>query len=106
MTAERRSKSLLDYVGYLTPIFLFVMGLYVNEIRQNNNMVLAKVNDIDVKLFKHLTNDELHGPRSLMMTKVEFELYQKFRDQQMGELKADLVDIKKMLLTHDAKDKE
>lgn len=106
MTSERRQKGIFEYLNYVTPVFLFVLTLYVNAITQNENMVLAKVNDIDQKLFKHLTNDELHSPRSLMMTKAEFEIYEKMRDEQFGEIRTSMSDIKEIVKEHSAKDKK
>jgi hypothetical protein len=100
MTTERRSKGILDYIGYITPIFLFVLTLYVNALSQNGAMVLAKVNDIDGKLFKHLTNDELHSPRSLTMSKAEFDMYSKFRDQQFVKIENNIIDIKELVKEH------
>ncbi len=41
----------------------------------------------DEKLFKHLTNDEIHTPKSIVVSKAEFDIYQVFRDKQMSDLK-------------------
>ena len=47
----------------------------------------STVSKIDDKLFKHFTNEEIHIPRSTVVTKAEFDLMTKMRDSQVGDLK-------------------
>ena len=62
--------------------------------------LMTTINKIDDKMFKHLTNDEIHCPRSIMASKGEFDLYQKMRDTQMKDLKDDIGEIKKILVKY------
>jgi len=79
-----------EYLRLFTPIFTFVVGILVS-------IVLGQVNKIDDKLFKHLTNDELHAPRSIVITKPEFMFYQQMRDEQMVSIKDAVCEIKALV---------
>jgi len=52
-----------------------------------------QVNAIDNKLFKHLTNDEIHTPRSSVMTKNEFFIYQEFYRLSTEDIKKSICDL-------------
>jgi len=67
----------------ITPFLLLVMTAIGGSIN-------SRLTDIDNKMFKHLTNDELHCPRSLMVTKAEYNIYQTMRDRQMADIKDQL----------------
>ena len=54
----------------------------------------SKVEQIDDKLFRHLTNDEMHSPRSLFVTKAEFEIYQELRSRQVADIKDLVADMR------------
>jgi hypothetical protein len=90
---ENNGRSWTELFRVLTPLFLFLLSLIAGGIS-------SKLNDMDAKLFRHLTNDELHCPRSMVVTKAEFSIYQSMRDVQMKDIKDDLSDIKKMMETH------
>jgi ACR3 family arsenite efflux pump ArsB len=81
-----------EYLRLFTPIFTFIVGILVS-------IVLGQVNKIDDKLFKHLTNDELHAPRTIVVTKPEFMIYQRMRDQQMEDIKDAVCDIRAVVKT-------
>lgn len=70
----------------LVTICLFFLGL-----------LLTQVSRIDEKLFKHLTNDDLHTPRSMVVSQEAFTLYQTMRDKQMDDIKVTMQDIKRIL---------
>ena len=36
--------------------------------------------------FKHVTNDEIHTPKSIVVTQPEFKIYQEFRSKEMQDL--------------------
>lgn len=54
-----------------------------------------KVIAIDSKLFKHLTNHELHIPRGQVVTRGEFEMYSMNTDRTINGFKEALEDYKK-----------
>ena len=70
----------------LVTIAVFQMGV-----------LISTVNKIDDKLFKHLTNDEIHIPRSVIVEKASFDLYQKMRDAQMDSIDKCILEIRSML---------
>jgi len=57
----------------------------------------AYIIGIDNKMFVHLTNAELHVPRSTVISKDEFNFYQMMRDRQMSEIKDSLERVDGML---------
>jgi hypothetical protein len=62
--------------------------------------ILSTVSKLDDKVFKHLTNDEIHAPRSMYTTKGDFEFYQKYRDAQIAKLDSYLCRIENLLMEH------
>jgi hypothetical protein len=77
----------------LVPILLFVLGVYIRQVDTNIDNVRKDIVSVktDIKtnydlLFKHMTNDEMHAPRSMVLTRPEFAIYQSFRDKQMTDL--------------------
>jgi hypothetical protein len=76
---------------WLTPIMLTVAIAILTSMSNT-------VNKIDDKMFKHLTNDEIHAPRSTYVQKTEFDLYQKFRNEQMTQINSSICDLKNVIL--------
>lgn len=79
-----------NWTKFITPILvtiaIFMLGV-----------VMAQVNRIDEKLFHHLANDEIHMPRSLYVSKAEFEMQGRFIEKEndriikaIDELRRDL----------------
>jgi hypothetical protein len=62
--------------------------------------IMRQLEDIDAKLFKHLTNDEMHCPRSITVTKPEFLIYQSMRDKQMDEMRNGINRIENLIERH------
>ena len=59
--------------------------------------LIATTNKIDDKLFKHLTNAEIHVLRGTVVEKSEFDLYQKMRDKQMDSMESMVRDIRNII---------
>ena len=76
---------------WLTPIMLTVA---IAILTSSSNTI----NKIDDKMFKHLTNDEIHAPRTQFVNKTEFDLYQKFRNEQMTQINSSICDLKNVIL--------
>ena len=83
----------------ITPILVTVAIFLLAGLRSD-------VSKIDDKLFKHLTNEEIHTPRSLVVSQQAFTLYQTMRDSQMADLKVGIIDIKDFLRLHDTNTKK
>ena len=73
------SDGYMQYFRFITPI-LVTIGLFMM------NNINAKVEDIQQKLWTHLTNDEMHSPKSIIVTKAEFSIYQEMRQRQMVDM--------------------
>lgn len=84
-------KSWTEWLRLITPIGIFILGVFVTDINK-------KIDCIDQKLFIHLTNDEMHSPRSLVVTKPEFTMYQVMRDKQMEDIREKISDIKDFIV--------
>jgi hypothetical protein len=93
-------KNWMEYFRLVTPFLLILFGIIGWFIKEDVSRINLKLEDIDHKMFVHLTNDEMHSPRSLMVTKAEFLVYQSMRDKQMGDLKDIIYDIRKLLERH------
>jgi hypothetical protein len=86
------NKSWLENFRVVTPV-LVTIGLFMIA------GIKSDVKDINEKLFKHLTNDEIHSPRSMVVSQQAFTLYQTMRDNQMADIKLTLSEIKEILKT-------
>ena len=80
MNVHTDKKDWSEYMRWITPILVTLCLFFLTQIN-------AKVDEIDTKLFKHLTNDDMHTPRSVVVDKETFALYQVMRDKQMGDLR-------------------
>ena len=93
------SETKFEYLRLVTPVLITVAIFMLSNISK-------KVEDIDVKLFRHLTNDEMHTVRSETVKKSEFEFYQKYREAQMADLKDLILDIRTHLSDERRMDKK
>jgi len=64
-----------SWVKYITPVLVTIAIFMLGTI-------IAQVNHIDEKLFHHLANDELHTPRSQVVSKAEFEMHCRFFEKE------------------------
>jgi len=76
----------MQYLRLVTPFLLILIGLYTNGIRGDLSRIDIKLSDIDSKLFRHLTNDDIHTPKDIVITRAEFKIYQEMRERQMCTL--------------------
>lgn len=101
---------------YALPIMLFVLGVYIRQVDSSINLVRSELKDYKMytcetmkeysdKMFKHMTNDEMHAPRSMVITKPEFAIYQELRNDQMKELREGMLRIQALLERHAENDK-
>ena len=90
-----------EYFRIITPITLLLISTLIGMSITNQNDIKTKLTgmedkicSIDGKMFIHLTNAEIHIPRSTVVSRDEFSLYQTMRDKQMNDLKELLTSIK------------
>jgi hypothetical protein len=83
----------MEYLRLITPVLIFVVGAYVASIDR-------KIDDMSKQIFHHLTNDEIHMPRTIAITKAEFQIYQVMRDSQMKDLRDSLKELSDLVKMH------
>lgn len=81
--SDNGQRSWTEYFRVITPFLLLVITGFAAVIN-------SRLGDIDNKLFHHLTNDEMHAPRSLMVTKAEYQA-------NLRNLETNIKEIKDML---------
>lgn len=88
-------KGVWEYLRIATPV-LTTLGLFIigymgsslgNQISNTKTEIIQKVDKLDDKLFRHLTNDEMHTPRSIAVDKNQFELINQMRSEQITDLR-------------------
>ena len=85
--ADNGNKNWLEYLRVITPFLCLVITGF-------SAIIYGKIGDIDNKLFDHLTNAELHFPRTQVVTKLEYEAVTKMRDQQWVALTNQIAELK------------
>jgi hypothetical protein len=88
-----------EYFRFVTLILVTICLFILSGLQKD-------VKEINEKLFKHLTNDEIHTPKSISVTKPEFQIYQVLREDQMREMRQLVVHIESMLERHMNQDKK
>ena len=64
-----------SWTKYITPVLVTIAIFMLGNI-------MTQVGRVDDKLFHHLANDEIHMPRSMFVSKAEFDLHSKFSDKE------------------------
>jgi hypothetical protein len=79
-----------EWSKFITPVLVTIAIFMLGTI-------MSQVSRIDEKLFHHLANDEIHMPRSLYVSKAEFEMQGRFIEKEndriikaIDELRRDL----------------
>lgn len=98
--AERVSKSWLEYLRIITPVGIFVLTVYVNMMNTTIMGVKSEVTEMRAELLHHLTNSDLHMPRSTVTSKDEFTIYQNMRDKQTQDIKDGISRVENLLQKH------
>ena len=64
-----------NWAKYITPVLVTIAIFMLGNI-------MAQVGRVDEKLFHHLANDEIHMPRSLYVSKAEFDIQCRFIEKE------------------------
>ncbi len=64
-----------SWTKYITPVLVTIAIFMLGNI-------MAQVGRVEEKLFHHLSNDEIHMPRSQFVTKAEFEMQSRFAEKE------------------------
>ena len=90
MLEDRRRQSIgTKMTPYLITIAIFMLG-----------NLISSVNKIDDKLFKHLTNDEIHIPRGTVISRAEFEIVSTMRERQFNQIDIKLGHMEDLIEKH------
>ena len=92
MAETNGTKSWTEYFRVITPFLLIVLTWMGSSLNGRLIEINSNISKIDDKLFKHLTNEEIHCPRSIMVTKAEFELVSKMGESQIANIKETIKD--------------
>ncbi len=84
---EEKNRSWLEYLRLITPVGLFVIGIFISIARDEIKSVRTDLKDLSAKIYLHQTNDEIHCPKSVVVTRPEFQIYQEFRNKEMQSIK-------------------
>ena len=103
---DNGNKGVWEYLRIATPVLttlgLFIIGFMGSSIGGHMDKMEirlgAKIDKLDDKLFKHLTNDDIHAVRSTLVNKAQFDLINQIRTAQMGEIKSELCDLKTLVI--------
>ena len=80
-----------EYFRIITPFLLLVITGFATVIN-------SRLCDIDNKLFTHLTNAELHFPRTQVVPKSEFDLTLKNIERQLDDIKREQIRVAMALI--------
>lgn len=75
----------------LTPITVTIALFMINNLN-------SKLDCLDGKIFTHMTNGEIHIPRSTVVSKAEFDILQNIRDSQFAKVENSLSEMRAMLI--------
>lgn len=78
------------WTKYITPVLVTIAIFMLGTI-------MAQVSRIDEKLFHHLANDEIHMPRSLYVSKAEFEMQSRFIEKENDRIIKAIDDLRRDL---------
>ena len=87
----------IESLRLVTPILAIFLTFYIQTINKNLDMLSVDVKDMRVEISHHLQNSDLHIPRATVVSRDEFELYQRMRDKQMNDIKDSLYEVKCIL---------
>lgn len=83
MTKINKGNNWMEWFRFITPILITITLFMISDIK-------ATTHEMDSKIFRHLTNDDMHTPKSIIVTKAEFSIYQEMRQRQMDDLRVGL----------------
>ena len=78
------------WTKFITPVLVTIAIFMLGTI-------MTQVSRIDEKLFHHLANDEIHMPRSLYVSKAEFEMQSRFIEKENDRIIKAIDDLRRDL---------
>jgi hypothetical protein len=105
---QKNGRSWTEYFRVITPFLLVVVTWIGGSINKNidrldtkvesvSTFLSQKIDCLDGKVFQHLTNDEIHTPRNIVILRQEAEALMKQRDVQFKQVDTTFSEIKDQL---------
>lgn len=83
-----------EWFRVLTPIALFLLAWSNGVVSSRFDRIDQNIINLDTKIFHHFTNDEIHIPRSTVVTKAEYETLRLMRDRQIDDFNRTICEIR------------
>ena len=78
-------KIISSYVmPFLTSLILFIVCL-----------LFSKIDKLDEKIFTHMTNSEIHAPRTMFVSRAEFDVQCKLMEKEQTDILNAIKDLRK-----------
>jgi hypothetical protein len=100
---DTNNKNWMEYFRLITPFMLLVFSFVGWSVNGRLETINERICLMDEKIFKHLTNEEIHTPRGLVVSQEAFVIYQNMRDKEMSSMSKGIEDIKDILLLRNKK---
>ena len=80
------------WAKYITPVLVTITIFMLGNI-------MAQMGRVEERLFHHLSNDEIHMPRSQFVSKAEFEIQSRFVEKENDRILRAIDDLRNDLRT-------
>ena len=87
----RNGYRVVEWFRFVTPVLVTIAITMVGSLKSD-------IKDIDNKMFAHLTNEDLHMPRSRIASQAEFTLYREYTDKNMDTLMATIAKMESRII--------
>ena len=81
-----------SWTKYITPVLVTIAIFMLGNI-------MAQIGRVEERLFHHLSNDEIHMPRSQFVSKAEFEIQSRFIEKENDRILRAIDDLRNDLRT-------
>ena len=84
-------KNWWEYLRFITPLLLTIALFMIGSIN-------GEIEDLNNKIFVHLTNDDIHVTREYIVSKAEFDLLARVREGQFAKIESALAELRVLAL--------
>ena len=92
-----------EWFRAITPIAMVFLSIIGWLISGKISGIESDIKELKDMTFKHLTNDEMHSPRSMTVLKPEFTMYMNMVNQQLQGMSNEMVEIKNYIINKEIK---
>ena len=91
MSDDKNEITVWSYLRFITPVLITISLFMIGS-------MMAQMSKMDDKIFQHLTNEEIHAPRSFYVTKSEFDLINRVRESQFMKIETGISELRAIAL--------